>query len=178
MFSIGSYVIYRAEGVCVISDIREESFGAIGEKNKYYILSPLSDDRSTVFVPVDNEKLCSMIRRLLSADEIMELSASLREERIEWIPDSRGRNLRYKEILSLGDRRDIIVLANSILAIMKEGKASDKRLTGTDENALRRSKKMLFEEFRTTTDIASEEDIPALLAGELTLSQREQKLSI
>ncbi|MBQ8850202.1 MAG: hypothetical protein IJ011_07740 [Clostridia bacterium] len=174
MFEVGSHVIYRAEGVCVIVDIREESFGAIGEKNKYYILSPIGDEKSTVFVPVDNEKLCSMIRRLLSADEIMELAASLREERIEWIPDSRGRNLRYKEIFALGDRRDIMVLANTILSIMREGRSSDKRLTGTDENALRRAKRMLYDEFSATTDIRTEDDVFRLLEGELVLSSKQK----
>lgn len=173
MFSIGSYVIYRAEGVCVISDIREENFGAIGEKSKYYILSPLGDDRSTVFVPVDNEKLCSMLRRLLSAEEIMDLAAELREERIEWIPDSRARNLRYRELFSLGDRRDLIVLANTIMAIMREGKESDKRLTGTDANALRRAKRMLYDEFTVTAEIRTEDDVLSLLLGELTIKPKK-----
>ena len=174
MFSIGSYVIYRAEGVCVISDIREESFGAIGEKNKYYILSPLGDDKSTVFVPVDNERLCSMIRKLLSADEIMELAAELREERLEWIPDSRARNMRYKEIFFLGDRRDIIVLANTVMAIKREGKESDKRLTGTDENALCRAKRMLYDEFSVTAEIRTEDDVLALLVGDITIKPKSK----
>ena len=173
MFTVGSYVIYRAEGVCVISDIREESFGAIGEKNSYYILSPVGDEKSTVFVPVDNERLCSMIRRLLSPEEIMELARELRDERLEWLPDSRARNLRYRDILSLGDRRDLIVLANSVMAIMKEGKNSDKRLTGTDENALRRAKRMLYDEFTATSEIRTEDDVLRILAGELTVQPKK-----
>ena len=172
MFSIGSHVIYRAEGVCVITDIREESFGAIGEKNMYYILSPLGDDRSLMFVPVDNEKLCSMIRPLLSAEEIMALTAELRNERMEWIPDIRARNQRYRELLSLGDRRDIIILANTIMAIKKEGKESEKRLTGTDETALRRAKQMLYDEFTATAKIRTEDDVLSLLLGELTIEAK------
>ena len=172
MYSIGSYVIYRAEGVCVITDIREESFGAIGEKNKYYILSPLGDDRSVVFVPVDNEKLCSMIRPLLSADEIMALSCELRDMRMDWIPDIRARNQRYRELFSLGDRRDIIIIANTIMAIKREGKESDKRLTGTDENALRRAKQMLYDEFTATCRIRTEDDIFLILSGEMMLESK------
>ncbi len=172
MFSIGSHVIYRAEGVCVITDIREESFGAIGTKNMYYILSPLGDDRSVMFVPVDNEKLCSMIRPLLSAEEIMTLTSELRHERMEWIPDIRARNQRYREILSLGDRRDIIVLANTVMAIKREGKESDKRLTGTDENALCRAKQMLYDEFTATAKIRTEDDVLRLLLGELEIEPK------
>lgn len=173
MFTVGSYVIYRAEGVCVISDIREESFGAIGEKNSYYILSPIGDKTSTLFVPVDNERLCSMIRRLLSPEEIMELAGELRDERLQWIPDSRARNLRYRDILSIGDRRELIVLINTVVAIMKEGKNSDKRLTGTDENALRRAKRMLYDEFTATSEIRTEDDVIRILAGELTVQPKK-----
>ena len=176
MYSIGSYVIYRAEGVCQVSDIREESFGAIGEKNKYYILTPLGDDRSVVFVPVDNERLCSMIRRLLSAEDIMTLAAELREERLVWIPDSRARNLRYKELFSVGDRRDLIIIANTVMEIIKEGKNSEKRLTGTDLNALRRAKQMLYDEFTATAEIRTEDDVLLLLAGELTISPKKNPI--
>lgn len=172
MFALGSYVVYRAEGVCRITDIREESFGAIGEKAKYYILSPINDERSTVFVPVDNEGLCSMIRPLLSAKEINELCADVRDERIPWIADSRGRNASFREIFSLGDRRQLIVLANTVIEHINEGLSQGKKPTGTDENALRRAKKMLFDEFKTTTDILSEEDIIPLLSGELELSPK------
>ena len=49
MFEIGSYVSYRAEGVCVIADIRNESFGAIGASTKYYILS-------SIFIPQKTHK--------------------------------------------------------------------------------------------------------------------------
>ena len=70
MFEIGSYVMYRAEGVCKISDIRDESFGAIGGQEKYYILSPLNDDKSTVYVPMGNDALLGMMRPLMSAEEI------------------------------------------------------------------------------------------------------------
>ena len=172
MFKVGGYVVYRAEGVCVISDIREESFGAIGSKENYYILSPVNDPKSTVYVPVNNERLCSMMRKLLSADEIMELCASVKSERMEWLPDSRGRNNLYREILSIGDRQALIILINTVNEYMNECVAKGKRPTGADENAIRRAKKMLFDEFSQTTNIASEEDIIPLLNGDITISNK------
>ncbi len=172
MFTIGTYVAYRAEGVCVISDIREENFGAIGEKNKYYILSPLGDNRSTVFVPMDNETLCSMMRRLLSAEEIHSLAESLKDKRTEWISDNRTRNARFREILSLGDREELIILVNTLHEHISRVLADKKKPTGIDENTLRRAKRMLYDEFSATTDLASEEDIIPLLCGELKLNNK------
>ena len=102
----------------------------------------------------------------------MTLVSEIREERMEWIPDIRARNQRYRDILSLGDRRDIIVLINTIMEIKKEGKESNKRLTGTDENALRRAKQMLYDEFTATSEIRTEDDIFLLLSGELTIEPK------
>ena len=173
MFDIGSYVSYRAEGVCVISDIREERFGALGGLAKYYILSPIGDEKSTVFVPMDNEGLVSMMRPLLSATEILEMVEELREERMEWIEESRLRNIRFREIVSDGDRRQLIVLLNTVAEHSEMLRTIGKKVGSTDENAQHRAQTMLFEEFSMTTDLRSAEEILPLLRGERELKARE-----
>ena len=173
MFDVGSYVIYRAEGVCVISDIREENFGAIGGNEKYYILSPVNDKKSTVYVPVNNKMLCGMMRPLLSAEQINDLVDELRCERMEWIDESRARNAAFREVLSAGDRRQLIVLTNTVSERIAEAQSKGRKPTSTDENAILRAKKMLYEEFRETSDISSEEDIIPLLCGELKLNPKD-----
>lgn len=172
MYKIGSYVIYRAEGVCKISDIRAESFGAIGAKEQYYILTPMGDPHSTLFVPTENEKLVSLMRPLLSAEEICALCAELRESRMEWIDDSRARNMKYRDIMSLGDRKDLIVVANTVSERIEAMIEVGKKPNATDENALKRVVKMLYDEFKSTTDIASENDVIPLLRGELQINEK------
>ncbi|MBR2292966.1 MAG: CarD family transcriptional regulator [Clostridia bacterium] len=172
MFAVGSFVVYRAEGVCRISDIKAESFGVIGSKENYYILTPLNDEKSTVFVPVANETLVGMMRPLLSAEEITALATELRDCRMEWISDGRARNLRFREILGLGDRKELIVLANTVWEHMEEAMAHKKKPNATDEKALRRAKKLLFDEFSATTDLQSEDDLIPLLRGELCVSNK------
>lgn len=174
MYTIGSFVVYRAEGVCRISDIRVESFGTIGSKEQYYILTPLGDERSTVFVPVANETLVGMMRPLLSAEEIITLAAELRDIRMDWIPDGRARNIRFREILGLGDRKELIVLTNTVWEHMEEAMTHKKKPNATDEKALRRAKKLLFEEFSALTDLRSEDDLIPLLRGELLVSNKSE----
>ena len=176
MLKKGEYVVYRSEGVCVISDIREESFGTIEAKEEYYILTPVCDPRSTVYVPVKNEKLCSYIRELLSAHEIIELCDSVKNERIEWLSDSRGRNNAYREILAVGDRRELIILLNTVSEKLEENSKLGRKTVITDENALRRAKKMLYDEFSASTDISSEDDIIPLLKGEISVSDKKMLL--
>jgi len=173
MFEIGSYVSYRAEGVCVVRDIREERFGALGETAKYYILSPLADEKSTVFVPMENEALMALMRPLLSAEEILRMVSELRDERLEWIEESRLRNLKFREIFSLGDRKQLVVLANTVAEHNKMITDLGKKVGSTDENALFRAKTMLFEEFSMTTDLQSIEEVLPLLRGERSLCAKE-----
>ena len=163
MFEIGGYVIYRSEGVCVVSDIRYENFGGSSKGEKYYILSPLNDRKSTVFVPVENEKLVGMMRGLLSASDIEKMIAELRDERLEWIADSRGRGNRFKEILAIGDRRELIVLANTVREKIEATKADGRKPCATDINALRKAEFLLFEEFSATLEIGTVNDISDLL---------------
>ena len=173
MFEIGSYVSYRAEGVCVIRDIREERFGALSEVAKYYILSPIGDEKSTVFVPMDNATLMALMRPLLSAEEIQALVEETRDERFEWIEESRLRNMKFREILSIGDRRSLIVLLNTVVEHNELITKLGKKVGATDENALYRAKTMLFEEFSVTTDLTYSDEILALLRGERTLRAKE-----
>ncbi len=173
MFEIGEYVSYRAEGVCKIVDVRKECFGSVGGEEEYYILTPIKDPKSTVFVPLQNENLVGMMRKLLSSREINALSEELREERLPWIPDSRTRNNRYREILSLGDRKDLILLIHSVLDYKNEMTAAGKNANSTDENAYKRAVKMLFEEFFVTTELASEEELILLLQGRLPIRERQ-----
>lgn len=166
MFEIGTYISYRSEGVCVISDIREERFGALGKSEEYYILAPLKDMNSILYVPVNNEQLTSKMQPLLSAEEICALSDELRAEKMEWITDSRARNGVLREILASGDRRELIVLVNTILDRIERSAEIGRKITAGDENTLKRAKKMLFDEFSATTDLKNEEQLLALLRGE------------
>lgn len=172
MFEIGSYVVYRAEGVCVVSDVRSESFGAIGCAEDYYILTPMKDEKSTVFVPVNNQKLVSYMRELMTAEQIMETVRSLKDSRVEWAEESRVRSALFRDILAEGDRRELISLLNTIYDRTEELKEQGKKLGSANTAILQRAEKMLYEEFSATTDIESVEDIKSVLRCEKELGAR------
>ena len=174
MFEIGSFVIYRSEGVCVVTDIRIENFGTIGKEEQYYILTPINDGKSTVFVPLANERLVSFMRPLMSADEINAMADGLRDERMEWLPDSRGRNNAFRDVLSRGDRRELCVLVNTVNERLEQIAVQGKKAGSTELSALSKAEKMLYEEFRVTTDISSIEQISLLLKGEILLGVRRE----
>ena len=174
MFTVGDKVVYRAEGVCRISDIRKESFGAADEGATYYILTPVNDPKSVLFVPVENDRLVSMMRTLLSAEEIGALCASLREERMDWIVENRLRSNFFREVLSEGERGRLVVLLNTVTERIEMQIASGKKALSTDTGAQSRAAQLLFEEFSYTTDLASIRDVIPLLRGEIALKDKTE----
>ena len=165
MFTKGSYVVYRAEGVCVISDIRAESFNALDKETYFYILSPVKEPKSLLYVPKDNVGLTSMMRPLLSAEEILALAEELCNERIELLPESRSRGAQIKDILSRGDRRELVVLLNTLVEFMDGVKQSGKKLGVTEINAYTKASKLLVEEFSIKSDIDNAEKLMAVISG-------------
>lgn len=61
--------MYGNSGVCQIIDIRPEKFGE--KEILYYILKPADNDKSTIYCPVDNNKI--QMRKLLTIEEIHDI---------------------------------------------------------------------------------------------------------
>ena len=165
MFKVGTYVSYRSEGVCVISDIRMEAFHALGKSEEFYILAPIKDMNSVLYVPVNNEKLTSKMQPLLSAEEICALADELRSQYMDWVTDSRARNSVLRDILVSGGRRELILLVNTINDRIARSDEIGRKITAGDETILKRALKMLVDEFSVTTDINTEDHLLRVLDG-------------
>ena len=163
MFEIGSYVSYRADGVCKIADIREESFGVLAEPTLYYVLHPKHDEKSIFFVPTDNEVLVAKMRPLLCAEEITALIRAVSERPLEWIPETKPRANFFKSILAEGEREELIYLVRLLRVHSEAMQAQGKKVYATDDAAAKRAAQLLFAEFSMVFDIASPNDIPAFI---------------
>ncbi len=165
-FSVGDAVVYRAEGVCDIVDIRKESFGAHGVGEDYYILSPRNDANSSIYVPIHNERLTALMRPLLNRDGLVAMVRELKNERMTWIPDSRARNTAFREILALGDRRALTVMVLTVEEHIAKTLAAGKKPGSTDTGALGRACKLLRDEISVVTPVHTDEELLAILRGE------------
>ena len=160
MYNVGTYVSYRSEGICVVVEIKRQRFGALNEFKDFYVLSPVSDPNSKLFVPTDNERLVAKMRPLCSADDVNALAERFKDERIEWIDISRPRTNAFRDMISEGNREVLIKLIHTIIDHEKI------HVTQGDLTTLNRAKKMLIDEFSFTTDIKTEADLMAVLTCE------------
>lgn len=158
MLEKNSYVMYGDNGVCLVADRRKEKFA--GQWREYYILKPVSNEESTLYVPTDNEKLLSKMQDVLSYDEIMEIIHSLPKDNMPWIEDNKEREAMYDEVFASGDRRELLLLVKSLYQHKQQRKAEGKKLWTIDENAMKRAEKLVYEEFATVLNIKPEDVVP------------------
>ncbi len=161
MYEVDTNVIYGANGVCTIVDIRKEKFR--GTERAYYVMKPMSDKESTIFVPLDNESSIAKIKPLLSATEVHALIQSMPGEEILWEDNDKARREQYAAILEKGDRKELIQLVKSIYSQQASREESGKRLWAIDENAMNRAEKMLYEEFAVALGIEPEQVLPYIM---------------
>ena len=109
MFEIGEVVSYGATGICTIEDIRLESLSRAGtKKQEYYILRPVATPTCTTYVPVANETLTAKMRRIYTREQINALILSVKDQKLEWIEDTRRRADVFGQIVSQGISAELL----------------------------------------------------------------------
>lgn len=162
MYSIGDNVLYGANGVMTVVDIREELVGNVAQR--YYILRAYGTrSESLIYVPVDNERLVLAMQPLLTCEQARDLIGGQTElPVIEWISDNRARAERFKAIVESGDRAAMLSMIRMVyesgLAREREGKKNFL----TDENIKTKAEKILATELSLVLGI-SEQELPSFV---------------
>ncbi len=161
MHNINDLVLYGTEGICRITDIAVRDMH--GGNVEYYVLKPMGDGNSTIFVPTGNEALTARMRRILSVEEIYALIHSMDGQETEWIENENMRKQQYKDILSSGDRNSLVKMIKTIYLHGEERKRMGKKLHLCDERFLKDAEKMLYEEFAHVLKIKKDEVLPFIM---------------
>lgn len=161
MFNVNDTILYGTHSICKITDITEQKFNR--STNKYYILQPLHNASSTIYVPMDNEKLIAKMRRILSEEEIYELIKAMPDKNGTWIENKNERNEYFRSILSNGDRAEIIKLIKIIYQHKEELKAIGKKLHASDEQFFKEAEKVIYDEFALVLNIRYDQVLPFIV---------------
>lgn len=144
MRQIGEIVLYGTDGVCRVTEITEKKFGK--ETVRYYVLSALYRNSSVIYVPVGNVKLEAKMRDILSKEDIDALITALPDEESIWIENEPMRKIKYKEIITGGDRRDLFRLVKTLQEHRINQESSGKKMHMTDERFMKDAEKILYDE--------------------------------
>lgn len=161
MFSVRDIVIYGIDGVCQIIDITEKEVD--GQCRQYYVLKPVYDENSTLYIPVHSEKTTAKMHRVLSPEEIYALIQAMPAENSIWIDSEVVRREKYKEIIVTGNRQELIRLIKTLYLHQQAKKENGKKLHTVDERFMKDAEKILYDEFAHVLAIKREQVLPFIL---------------
>lgn len=155
MFDIGQQIVYGTTGVCIVNKIGPlDSASGTGDRI-YYTLLPFYSKESTIYTPVDNQKI--VMRPILTKEE----AESLIEEipRIEklWITDEKQREQNYKDALAKVDCRELIRVIKTIYPRKQERLAAGKKVTANDERYFNMAEDFLYKELAISLEMELDE---------------------
>ena len=145
LFNIGAIFVDGASGICRVQDICVRDCGT--GKREYYVLQPVYDERSTVYIPTDSEKLSSHMRSLLSEKEVYEIINAMPAKGFDWIQNDKERGERFRSLLEGGSRSDIVNLISTLHRRKTELAERGKKLRSSDEIIMQRAERLLYGEF-------------------------------
>ncbi len=154
VYKINDAVLYGVNGICTITGVEEKTIDK--EIKSYYVLKPVYNKASTLYVPVDSEILISKMRKLLTEEEVYELIDDIKDEEPIWIENEQERNKKYNEILKSGDRRAIMKMIKALYEHRQRIKNTGKKFHVADEKIMRAAESILHEEFAYVLDMKRE----------------------
>jgi len=155
MFHLGDHVLYASHGVCTVIAIETMKLGKT--RGNYYCLQPVNQPDSRFYVPVDNEAALAKLRPLMSREALLELLHAEQVRQENWIPEDNLRKLRYRELISSGDRAAML---NMIFCIYRHKEAlalEGKRLHQCDEGFLHDAQRLLSSEFSVAFSLKADQ---------------------
>lgn len=151
MLKLKEKIVYGTTGVCIVDGVEKKKIGR--EIKSYYVLKPVSQATSTVYLPADNECLLAKVRKVLSADEVNKLLEHFSSEPDLWVNSDAERRVRFNEIIASGDRKVCLALVKTLLTHQIELSTKGKRLHISDERALKESQRLVCDEFSVALEI-------------------------
>ena len=158
MFKVNDTIMYGTQGICEIIDITEKDF--MGAKKEYYVLKPVNDSSATLYAPKGNEKAEKKMRRILSKEEIYALIESMPDENANWIQNENERKEIYKQIITSGDRVELVKMIKALYFQKKKREMEGKHLYISDERFLKEAEKILYDEFQFVLNLKKSEVLP------------------
>ena len=155
MFQKGNLVVYGMHGVCKILglEVRRIDRNSV----EYYVLEPLKQSEDRYYVPTQNAAAVSKMKPLLNKEQLDVLLSSPDVSQNAWIMDENQRKLKYRELITSGDRAALLSMVKA-LHIHKDAQlAQGRRLHLCDENFLRDAENLLSGEFSLVLGIEPKE---------------------
>ena len=162
MFSVGDYMIYGINGVCLIEDICASPFDK-KDTRTYYMLKPLGAVAgSVIYTPTDNEQV--IMRPLMTRERAQELIEQMPGITPLEIPMEKMRREIYRQVMHSCDPVEYVRLIKTVYQRRMDMIQQHKRLSETDSDFERNAKLSLYHELAVVLDVQFAEVEPYLIS--------------
>ena len=160
MFCTDEVIIYGGYSICKIAEITQKELD--GKMVDYYVLKPIFNPESTVFVPANNEILKKKMHTVICKEAAYDLIKSMPQVEQIWIDNENKRKELYRNILAKRERTEVIGLIKALHIHQQQQAEKKRRLHIADERFLKEAEKTLCEELAFVLEMAPE-DVPNLI---------------
>jgi len=149
MFKEGEYIMYSNYGACLVDEIREKE--AENKIQTFYILHPISDVRSKIMTPTDNDRV--KIRSIMSSEAAEDIYTAMYHEGVTRISNKKLREQVYNRILKEGNPEELVEIIKAIILEENERVTDGKKISATDRKYLERAERLLYSEMSVALNI-------------------------
>ena len=151
MFEIGQWVMYGIHGVCRVAGTEKQLVNR--KRSEFLVLEPLSKAESKFYLPLGNPTALAKLKPVLTEDELRALLSSPEVREEHWIDEESRRKMYYKELITRGDRKEILQTIHSLYRYKAAQMEAGKKFHLCDDNFLRDAEKLIRAEFSIVLDV-------------------------
>lgn len=155
MFKKDQLIMCGGHGVCRVVTITDNPIDRSDKERKYYVLEPVFEKGSTVYTPVDNDKV--VMRRIMNKREAEELVDQITEIETVWIQEEKSREQMYKDAIRTYDCQSLVQIIKTLYLRRQSRLKEGKKVLSSDEQYLHRAEELLYSEMSLALSIPKEE---------------------
>lgn len=152
-FKLDEHVMYSSGGICIYKGTAEKCFDG-KTKHEYIVLAPIENERSLYYVPENMAQ--QKIRKLMTREEIISLIDEIPSIEPCSCGEKNDRKALFSSVLKSDDAERIISLIKSLYLRQQNRSRSGKRLSGSEEAAMKNAEKMIYQEIGLVLGIKQE----------------------
>lgn len=165
MYQVDDIICYGSSGICTITGVTLRKVGKTPVE--YYVLKPLFQGSSTIFVPTGNATLVGRMRPVLSRNEILDMIDRLPVAEEVWIDSDSVRQSFFRDILQTGDPNQILHLLKNLYLHQTKCRNTGRKFRAIDEKVMKEAENILYQEFSYVLELPKEA-IPPLVVHHLS----------
>ena len=155
MFEKDQLIMCGGHGVCRVVDVTGNPIDRLDKVRKYYVLEPVFEKGSTVYTPVDNDKV--VMRRIMNKEEAEELVDKITQINTVWIQEEKNREQMYKDAIRTYDCQSLVQIIKTLYLRKQDRLKEGKKVLSSDEQYLRKAEELLYSEMSLALSIPKEE---------------------